>query len=264
MDIRPGDPYPTSEGRHISRPTRVIGGCLAGCAVLILLAAIVLGATARLVIGSGHVVRQTRAVSAFSEVSLEGSGSLTIEQTGTESLTIEAEDNVLPHITSSVEGDRLVLAENAGVFVGIFLPRAPIHYILTVKHLTAIDVSGSGEVTMTRLNTSDLHLDISGSGSLTLDTLAATALDATISGSGDISVAGQIQRQGVTVSGSGSYRASDLASATAQVEVSGSGDVHVRVSNSLIARVSGSGNITYLGNPQVTSNVSGSGSVSHG
>lgn len=264
MDIQPGDTHVTGEERHISRPTRLIGGCLAGGAIVILLTAIVLGVTERFVIGSGHVVRQTRAVTSFSEVSLEGSGSLTIEQTGAESLTIDAEDNILPYVTSRVEGNRLVLGVNVGVFVGIFLPRAPIHFILTVKDLTGIAISGSGDVSMTRLSTSNLRLDVSGSGNLTLKSLTATSLDVTISGSGTMSIAGQVRRQGVNISGSGSYRASDLASATAQVEVSGSGDAQVRVSDSLIAHVSGSGNISYLGNPTVTSSVSGSGSVSHG
>jgi hypothetical protein len=45
---------------------------------------------------------ESRQVSGFTKIELSGSGELKIEQTGTESLTISAEDNVLPKITSEV------------------------------------------------------------------------------------------------------------------------------------------------------------------
>lgn len=59
--------------------------------------------------GSGNVTNETRDVSSFSEVALHGTGNLTIKQTGSESLTIEAEDNVLPHIQTDVKNNRLTI-----------------------------------------------------------------------------------------------------------------------------------------------------------
>jgi hypothetical protein len=45
----------------------------------------------------------------FTKVELSGTGELRIEKTGTESLTISAEDNILPRLTSKVSGDTLIL-----------------------------------------------------------------------------------------------------------------------------------------------------------
>ena len=49
------------------------------------------------VLGSGNITSESRDVSDFNEVGLEGVGTLTIEQTGSETLTIEADDNIIPY-----------------------------------------------------------------------------------------------------------------------------------------------------------------------
>ncbi|MGB5817698.1 MAG: hypothetical protein WBI27_21110, partial [Thermoanaerobaculia bacterium] len=52
-----------------------------------------------IVVGSGVTVTETRAVSGISGVSISGVGLLIIEQTGSESLTVTAEENILPLLT---------------------------------------------------------------------------------------------------------------------------------------------------------------------
>ena len=59
--------------------------------------------------GSGRVQTESRTVQGFTEVDLAGQGSLTITQGADEALTIEAEDNLLPVLTSDVQHGRLVL-----------------------------------------------------------------------------------------------------------------------------------------------------------
>jgi hypothetical protein len=60
--------------------------------------------------GSGNVESESRDVSGFDEVDLRGVGNLSIRQTGSESLSVEAEDNVLPKITTEVVNGRLILS----------------------------------------------------------------------------------------------------------------------------------------------------------
>ena len=59
--------------------------------------------------GSGDIVTEVREVSDFSEVHLEGSGDVVVEMGENESLTVEADDNLLELITTSVRGSRLVI-----------------------------------------------------------------------------------------------------------------------------------------------------------
>ena len=188
--------------------------------------------------GSGRVVSEARDVRDFTAVALEGTGKLMIEQTGAESLTIEAEDNILPLLTSDVSGGTLRLGTRSNTFVA---PTKPIVYRLTVKNLEDIGVSGSDDVIAPNLTASTLTIGISGSG--------------------DVTIGGTTDRQDITVSGSGTYSAEDLESKTANVQVSGSGDVILRVSEALDASVSGSGSIAYIGDPTVTQQISGSGEI---
>ena len=59
--------------------------------------------------GSGDVQAEERAVSDFDEILLEGGGSIVVDVSGTESLTIAADDNLLPLLTSDVVAGRLEL-----------------------------------------------------------------------------------------------------------------------------------------------------------
>ena len=73
----------------------VVAGLVAGCGLFT-------GGVERVVTGSGRVTSETRAVSGITRVALEGMGEVVIQEGAAESLTIEAEDNILPLITSAV------------------------------------------------------------------------------------------------------------------------------------------------------------------
>src|ERR671921_452422 len=59
---------------------------------------------------TGGVTSEARDVSGFDEVELQGVGNLSLEQTGSESLTVEAEEDVLPKIRTEVENKRLIIS----------------------------------------------------------------------------------------------------------------------------------------------------------
>ena len=189
--------------------------------------------------GSGQITSESRQVSGFSKVELSGSGELTIEQTGTESLTISAEENLLPKLTSEVSDDTLVLRSTSNAKI---IPTQPIKYSLTVKDLSGLAVSGSGSVTISKLATAALSTNISGSGAVT--------------------ASGTADQQDLKISGSGRYQAEQLTSKTVKVDMSGSGVASVHASDALDLHMSGSGTLTYTGDPkQVTQQISGSGKV---
>jgi hypothetical protein len=137
--------------------------------------------------GSGNVVRETREVRDFDSIKLSGSGSIFISQTGEESLAIEAEDNILPLLTSDVHGRQLELGSQP---LGAISPQASIRYYLTVKDLRSLEISGAGKVEISTLATDELRVTVSGSGDLHAPALTTSSLRVNISGSGDISFAG--------------------------------------------------------------------------
>ncbi len=229
------------------------------------------------VTGDGHIVSQTRAVSQFNEVSVSGSGELTVSQGSEESLVIETDENLLPLIKSEVSDGHLRIGPKD---VNL-RPTKGLRYQLKLKNLNALGISGSANAALGPIKTEDLALHISGSGKIQFPQLAAKQLSAHISGSGRIQaaqleanqlsvhisgsggtdMAGQVERQEVHISGSGSHRASELKCSQADTQISGSGHATLLVKDALTASISGSGEIEYYGSPQVNSHVSGSGHV---
>lgn len=206
---------------------------LAGCSVF-MSACMFIG-----IAGSGKIVTEPRTVSGFSAVSLSGSGRVVVEQTGTESLTVTTDDNLLPYIRTEVHGNTLELGTKDPMTN--LNPTEDIVFKLTVKKLDDVRISGSGQA------------DLKG--------LTENQLQVRISGSGDMTGQGAVDDLDLRISGSGSYTGQALKSRHATVGVSGSGSVVVNASDTLHASVSGSGSVEYVGDPQVTQNVSGSGSV---
>jgi hypothetical protein len=205
---------------------------------LALLAVLLLVSACSVTKGSGRVVTETREVGGFTKVELSGSGELTIEKTGTESLSVSAEDNLLPQLTSDVSGDTLTLGTKPNTSI---LPTKPITYSLTVKDLTGIAMSGSGSVRVSDLTTNSLTTKISGSGTIT--------------------ASGAVNDQDVDISGSGHYQAEQMTSKAVKAQISGSGTASVLATDLLDVKIGGSGTLTYSGNPQVTQEISGSGKL---
>ena len=186
--------------------------------------------------GSGNLKTDTRVVTGFTQIALASMGDVTLSQTGTESLTVEAEDNLLPHLTSGVAGGRLTLDTDTAL-----RPTKPVHYTITVKDLTDVEASGAGNLTGTQLH--------------------ANAIKVRVSGAGDVTLSGQAESQDVGISGAGNYNAAKLATKTAKVVVDGAGNAVVHATDAVDAKVSGAGDVEYLGDPKVTQSVSGAGAV---
>ena len=180
-----------------------------------------------------NVTSESRNVSGFEEVELQGVGNLSIQQTGSESLTVEAEEDVLPKIRTEVENDRLIIGPEPNTSIQT---TQPINYKLAVK-------------------------DLNGSGSVDAEGISTDELAVTLSGAGNVKLGGETDSQEINISGSGSYQAEDLESKEVQVDVGGSGSAVVNVSDELDAKVSGIGSVEYIGDPTVNQDVSGVGAV---
>lgn len=262
------------------RPVRRSGGgCapLLGCGLLALAAvaavAVIVGGIAFSlalraagVRGSGHVVTQSRPVTDFQEIAVEGVGTLVVMQGDREALTVQGEDNILAHVQTNVQGGRLTIdVDNKhtvwGWSSGGIWPTRPLTYTVTVKDLRAVRLSGAARMTAAKLDTDRLTIELDGAGEAALDHLTTGELRVTISGAGKVTAAGTATTQDIILDGAGEYRAGDLASQHATVAVRGVGKTTVRVSDDLTARVSGAGIVQYIGVPSVSRDTSGAAKV---
>jgi hypothetical protein len=210
------------------------------------------------VMGSGKVVSETREVSGFSELVFAGAGDVTITQGETESLTIEAEDNVLPRITTQVQNGKLTIGFDSKQPVN---PTRPIRFNLSVKNLDSIALTGAGNILVSNLKAERFSMQLSGAGNMKINGLEASQVAVSSSGAGNFDVSGKADKQDVTLTGFGNYNAANLESQTSKVMISGAGTATVWANTNLDVRVSGAGSVGYYGNAVAQRTISGAGTV---
>ncbi|MEN6571625.1 MAG: head GIN domain-containing protein [Anaerolineaceae bacterium] len=211
------------------------------------------------IVGSGKVINETREVSGFTSVTFSAPGYLTITQGDAESLTIQAEDNIIPAITTSVTDGVLDIALTDGTKLQ---NSSMIQYTLVVKDLSAIQNDGAGFVTVNGLTTKDFAFKSSNAGSAKLAGIEAAALTIDLTGAGTFEISGTADSLALTSSGSTVFTGDKLAVKTAAVTISGTGDATVNASETLEANLSGDGNLKYAGTPKLTENATGAGKIS--
>jgi predicted small secreted protein len=212
--------------------------------------------------GSGDVVTVIRDVSDFDQVALSGVGTLFVTVGETESLKIEAEDNLFPYIETRVRGNTLDIGFSRDRWNMAIQPTQPIYYYLTVTDLEGLELSGAGNIEIDELETPQLRVVTSGAGNIEINRLITEQFLVDVSGAGSCRIHdGEVQNQELRISGAGGYRASDFKSQTTAIDISGMGGADVWVEKTLNVTISGAGNVEYFGQPSVSQDVSGLGNI---
>jgi Putative auto-transporter adhesin, head GIN domain len=190
--------------------------------------------------GSGVAVAQTRAVASFTALDLGGSNDVTVIVGGPQSVVVHADSNLVNRVTTGVVAGTLIVGDT-----GSFTTRTPMSVDITVPSLTALNLSGDGQISVTGIN--------------------ARQLAVTVSGSGLLSAAGTVTWLDVTLSGDGQAQLSQLTASDVHAVLTGSGLIQVSATTSLDAAVPGTGAIMYSGNPpQLTTSITGTGTITRG
>jgi hypothetical protein len=188
--------------------------------------------------GSGVAKTETRTVTDFRGLQVNGSCDVTLTVGSATSLTATADDNLLSDLVTEVRDGTLVVEMKSGSYS----PQVAMKVVATVPALDSVSVRGSADV------------DVAG--------VAGDRFSVEVSGSGNVHAAGKTGSVTARVSGSGDVKLFDLEAREATVEVSGSGDVDVWATESLATSIAGSGDVTYKGDPpKLSKSVAGSGSV---
>jgi len=211
------------------------------------------------VFGSENVESETRTVDTFHSAELRGWGNLYVTQDGESEIRIEAEDNILPLLQTSVTDGVLVIEQERFKCI---IPREPVNVYVSMEEVKQLSLSGSGKIIgQTKITSDGLGVTVSGSGDIDLE-VDTEELKTTIAGSGNAQLKGDATVHDVTISGSGNIQSYDLDTEKSTVVVSGSGKSEVSVSNELDVRISGSGNVNYKGDPKnVNTEITGSGKL---
>jgi hypothetical protein len=213
--------------------------------------------------GSGNIQTETRDTGAFQAISIEYPGAEVIVQQGNQEIVeIEADDNLLPQLSTEVVSGTLTIKSTETDWKTSVNPSAPVKINLTVKDLNTIVLSAPvGNLEVNDLQAGTLKLVVSGGAQVRLNGIQVDVLDSVLSGAGDIQASGTADEVKLILSGLGDFNAADLQSNKAAIELSGMGGATVRVEQELAATITGAGSIEYFGHPHVEQNVNGAGSV---
>jgi hypothetical protein len=191
--------------------------------------------------GSGNLATESFEVSGFARVRLQGVGHLIIEQAGSESLRITADDNILPLVSAQVYGDELVLGTDPET---TFASANSITYELSVVSLEALAVLGAAHAEIWDLDAESFYLHLEG---------AAAAM-----------AEGRADAQQLTLRGTAHYDGRALHSRAVHVDIAGVSEGTVRVSESLQGWIDGRSSLEYIGDPTVSVTTSGGATVQQG
>jgi hypothetical protein len=212
---------------------------------------------------------ESREVSNFDRVHLQDFGDLDITQSAQESLTVEADEEILDKIRTTVRDGELILRiggdwlDRLGALLSTSLTRPHVQYHLTVKDLTALIVSGAARVDVGDLTTEHLTVSLSGAGDVTFKSVTADRFEVKLTGAGRVDVSGRVKQQSVNLSGAGKYAGGKLESQRTRVTMSGAGSATVWANDELDSTLSGLGSVEYYGDPKVKTSISGLGSIKH-
>jgi hypothetical protein len=215
-------------------------------------------ALAETVKGDGLIRSEARAVPAFTGVGLGVPAHVEVRLGNSDSVTVEADGNLLPLIETSV---------NRGT-LEIKTPRHDLHVdsrsikvVVQARQIDHLAIGGSGTIVADALRSPKLRLAVGGSGSIDVKRADCERVAVEIGGSGNANVAGSAKKLSVEIGGAGDVRAASLLADDVGVMIAGSGDATVAARNSLDVTIAGSGDIQYYGDPQVSKTIVGSGRI---
>lgn len=194
---------------------------------------------------------EPKTVSPFEGIKLEGSGTVYLIPGNSYSVKVventhsdnwDKKQKNKHKMDARVEGNTLVLSGKGEVYV-----------TFKASNLKYIALHGSGDIVCDKaMRVNDLKIQLEGSGDVDLTRLNANEVMADLTGSGDIALGGSSNTVTYNLQGSGDIEASGLKSSRALASVHGSGDISVHASETLTAKIHGNGDIHVAGNPRVS------------
>jgi len=188
--------------------------------------------------GSGKIVSQTRDVEECSGLIIQNIGSVSLTQDNTQSIRIEADDNIIDEVITRKEDGVLLVGLKDGSYSNVTL-RA----YVSLKTIESLKINGAGNIN-------------------TQNSLNCDELDVIINGAGNIAIEGNGNYMYCFINGAGIVMAKDFSIQKCKAMVNGAGNITLTVTENLNATVNGAGNIFYYGNPlNVTTSITGVGQI---
>lgn len=214
---------------------------------------------------SGIMKKEQRRLETFSKVAIDLPAEVSITCTDKQSLTIEADEALMPQISSEVHDGTLYLTIKGSVCT-----ESSIRMQIEMESLSEVDAGATSEVALTcdkiadhtrivvqdaaslSLKGSARHLDfdLQDNGELRSATIDTEKLDITASGTASITLKGRCASMHIGLEDSTSFEGQGLITKAITIETSGTAEAAVTAKEHLEASSQDASSITYFGQPQ--------------
>lgn len=203
-------------------------------------------------------------VGGFDRISLGGSPDVTVTTGKTVSVHASGDQRALDRLDIRTEGGTLKIGNKRGSWGMNWTSYGPVRIAVTVPMVRALDVGGSGNITVDRIKVPAFTASVGGSGNVKVGALDSQTASFDVAGSGDISAAGRCDSASLSVAGSGNISLGALKCGSLKANIAGSGDIEAHASQTASLSVVGSGDINVTGGAKCSVSKHGSGSVNCG
>jgi hypothetical protein len=233
-----------------------------------------------------EVVARAYDIKDVSELVVSGGGRVQIVQGATESLRVEAAQDVIDRVSVDLSGNKLTLGvkysnNKSFSFFHFFYNHHndDVLYILQLKKLTYLGLSGASRATLGDWVGKDMTMNVSGAGDVKFSTLALDDFFIELTGASnahmqsftvakakfqlsgaanaEFKAQGQTKFLLVEASGASNFWGKLLIASQAEVGASGASNIELQATEFLKANASGASNIRYMGQPKLQSDASG-------
>lgn len=186
--------------------------------------------------GSGKREVQKRDIASFTAISTEGAFNVEVKCQQGLALEVEADDNILPLVSTEVRGGVLYLKSSSNYSV-----HDPVIIRISVPDIEGLSVTGAGSIDITGIKNEKFEIDSSGAPS--------------------IKASGVTKVVDIDTSGAAKIDTHNLHASRAIVDSKGVSKVDLDVRDQLDVKISGPSYVTYEGNPSVNQTINGPGKL---
>ncbi len=190
------------------------------------------------IVGSGKIVSEQRSVPEFSGILVNGSADVYITQDPSQSLRVEADDNIIGRVKTRNDAGILVVELEPGSY-----HHTTVRIHASMKAIHFLECAGAADFSVT-------------------GPIATDVIECRISGAGHYELRGTAEEQTIFISGAGEVHNFGLTTKNSTVTIAGTGSVEGHASDRLDATISGTGSIAYAGSPRtVHQSIQGLGNI---
>ena len=210
-------------------------------------------------VGSGNLETEEYDFNDFDKVEISTAFEFEISQSGSYSISITADDNVLEKVQVTKEGNTLKIGLKTFTSLGHVTLKADI----AMPQLHGLDISGASHGIISGFSsTEDIYLIVSGASKVTGD-ITSGDVDFDVSGASTVELEGFANNIIADVSGASGLNLGGFIVNDADVSFSGMSTGTINLSGRLEAELSGASKLTYIGEPTMGNiNTSGLSTIS--